>query len=477
MHDIISLAQYEDIHTMGFTSIREVEELNKALTAGYDNPPGTGGGALRVESLEASLKVLTHQAKHCAFWQKVPKLPAFSTVEEYNQMTAVGDESGAFLPEGSLPDTVDSSYNRATSLVKFLGTTRSISHPMTLVKSNIGDVMAQENSNGILWILKNLEWGLFSGDADMCFLGSAGGPTHREGVEFNGLEKHIVAANIVDLKGAALTEGAFSYASQLVASNYGMPTDAFLSFAAHQAFCDTMLPKERVPMPSPAGGYSVGANIPDVNTPFGKINLNPDVFLNAGRVALAAATSVNAPTAPATIAAGAMAGADGVWGTHEGAGTYDYCCTAVNRFGESAPIALAAPVVVGAANLTNNIPFTITNAAAVGVVPEYFNIYKTKRGGTVRMLVGRVAAASILANGLTTFTDTGVWMAGTTKAFVGEMTPQVLAVKQLAPLMKMDLAVLAPAYRWMILCYLTFIVYAPRKWVQFINVGGSSMVM
>jgi hypothetical protein len=476
MHDIISLAQYEDVHTAGFTSMREVEELNKALTAGYDRPVATGGGALRVESLEESLKVLTHQAKHCIFWQKVPKLPAYSTVEEYNQLTAVGDESGAFMPEGTLPETVDSTYNRQTSLVKFLGTTRSVSHPMTLVKTNIGDVMAQENSNGILWILKNLEWGLFNGDPDMCWLGSATDSTHREGVEFPGIDKQIISTNVIDMKGEPLSEGAFSYAAQLVASNYGVPTDAFLSFAAHQAFCDKMLPKERLPLPAPGGGFTVGVNVPDVATPFGKVNLNPDVFLNTGKLAPTAATSTKAPEAPSAFAVGAMAGADGVWADHGGAGVYDYAVTAANRFGESASRNVAAPLTVGAgADLARHAPFTITNAASVVNVPEYFNIYKTTCGGTDKMLVARVAASSQSNSGTTAWNDTGINMANTSKAFVGEMTPQVVAVKQLAPLMKMDLATLAPAYRWMILCYLTFILYAPKKWVRIINVGGTSL--
>ncbi len=475
MNDLVTLAQYEDVSTMGFTTMREVEELNKALTAGTANPATSGGGALRVESLEASLKVLTHQAKHCALWQRVAKLPAYSTVEEYNQLTAYGDESGAFVPEGTLPETVDSTYNRQTSLVKFLGTTRSVSHPMTLVRTNIGDVMAQENANGILWILKNLEWGMFNGDADMCYLGAATDATHREGVEFNGLGKQIDTTQIIDVKGQPLTEGHFSLAAQMVASSYGIPTDAFLSFSAHQAFCDTMLPKERLPVPSPTGGYTVGANIPDVNTPFGKVALNPDVFLNAGRLAPAAATSTSAPTAPLSMACAALGATGGEWATHGGAGVYDYSVTAANRFGESAAVAITAALTVGADDLTKKSVFTITNAAAVAVAPEYFNIYKTLPGGTAKMFVQRVRAASIANDGTTTWTEDGTIIAGTSKAYVGELSPQVVAVKQLAPLMKMDIATLAPAYRWMILCYLTFILYAPKKWVQFTNVGGSPL--
>jgi hypothetical protein len=60
--------------------------LAKALEAGYAITNQTGGSALRVESLEGSLKVLTHTAHHIKFWKKIPKSPAYSTVEEYNQL-------------------------------------------------------------------------------------------------------------------------------------------------------------------------------------------------------------------------------------------------------------------------------------------------------------------------------------------------------------------------------------------------------
>lgn len=474
MNEIISLAQYEDVHTLGISNMREVQELNKALEAGHDHPGASGGGALRVESLEASLKVLTHQAKHCAFWQKVPKLPAYSTVEEFNQLAGVGGDTGAFIPEGMLPETEDSSYNRAVQLVKFMGTTRSVSHPMTLVRTSIGDVIAQENANGILWILKNLERYLFEGDADMCYLGAATDATHREGVEFNGLAKQIDATNIIDIKGAALTEGDFNLASQLVASNYGIPSDVFYSFGAHEAFVKSVLSLERVNLPASPDGIDVGTRIKGVNTPFGRLNLNADVFLNSNRTAPAAATNTKAPETPASLAVDGttpMDESDGVWATHGGAGVYSYSVTAVNRYGESAPKAITADLTVGADDVAKGADLTITNPASITNAPEYFNIYKTQKGGSVKYLVARVRATSIAANGTTVWRDTGLAMANTSVAFVGELSPQVLAVKQLAPLMKMDLATLAPSIRWMILCYLTFILYAPKKWVKLINVG------
>ena len=49
---------------------------------------------------------------------------------------------------------------------------------------------------------------------------------------------------------------------------------------------------------------------------------------------------------------------------------------------------------------------------------------------------------------------------------------EVIEFAQLAPLMKMDLALLSPAYRFMILLYGTPLLYAPRKMVRIINIGN-----
>ena len=70
--------------------------------------------------------------------------------------------------------------------------------------------------------------------------------------------------------------------------------------------------------------------------------------------------------------------------------------------------------------------------------------------------------------------DNNVNLPFTETAYLGELTPSVLTFRQLAPLMRMDLAVLAPAYRWMILMYGTPILFAPAKWTRLINVGRIS---
>ena len=51
-----------------------------------------------------------------------------------------------------------------------------------------------------------------------------------------------------------------------------------------------------------------------------------------------------------------------------------------------------------------------------------------------------------------------------------DLSSQSLSFKQLSPLIRMPLAMLAPSIRWMQLLYGTPIVYAPRKAQIFINV-------
>ena len=75
---MVSLRDYEDVGGFGIAKggADEVDALNKALSAGFDNPPTTGGGALRVESLEATLRVVTFSQQNLRLWRGIPKLPA-----------------------------------------------------------------------------------------------------------------------------------------------------------------------------------------------------------------------------------------------------------------------------------------------------------------------------------------------------------------------------------------------------------------
>lgn len=491
MYAPVSLSQYEGmgLHGFGTSSANQVSELNKALSAGTAVSNQTGGSALRVESLEESLKVLTYTDRHLKLWPKVYKSPAYSTVEEYNQLLEYGDDGyGPFVREGELPLANDSRYQRRTQLIKFMGTTREITHPATLVHPAHGDLIALENQNGIMWLLRQIEIFLFTGNSKLAALGG-------ESEQWDGLDSLIAEDNFIDLEGAPPQEADFEEVTNLLAENYAYPTDAFLGFRPMSDLVKTMYPRHRVQLPAPADGR-IGQAVNSMVTQAGLLNFNADIFITRAPTAPDAVRGPASlvPTAPASVTPTVdLAATIGEFDKSQGGddAQYAYRVSAANRFGES----IATTPVLASAALTGTqaaegraIQLSITNAAALSVAPEFFNVYRSVAldstitpGEAAALpaeafsLIQKIPAQSVTAGGVTpaagVIYDDNRTMPFTESAYVGELTPQVITFRQLAPLMKLDLAVLAPAYRWMILLYGALLLFAPRKFAKIINIG------
>lgn len=475
----ISLRHYEGLNGFGTAPAQDVSELHKALEAGYQVTNQTGGSALRVESLEASLKVVTYTNHHIKFWKKIPKSPAFSTVEEFNELISYGGTNFAFTQEGELPPSTDTSYARRTQLVKFLGTTREVSHPATMVHPAHGDVIALENQNGILWLLERVESALFTADSALAFDGEA--------EQWDGLDALIDATSYVDLEGQPLQEADVEEASNLLVEQFAYPTDLFLGTREQSDLVKTMYPRERIALPAPVNGV-IGQAVNSMATQAGTIEFNPNVFLKRLPRPPASATHPNAPATPQVVAGLASAlfpAGDGDFNKGAPAGTNYLCyvCTACNRFGESAPSpAMGSAVTMSQTNKDNleHIDLTLTNAATIGAFPpEFFRVYRTVSRTASAVppnmaeysLIMQVPVASQAGGGTTTPDDVNFLLPFTSIAYMGELTPFVITFRQLAPMMRLDLAVLAPAYRWMILLYGTPILFARKKWLRMINIG------
>lgn len=448
------------VQGFGQGTMQDVDALNKALSAGHEvNPLNLeGGGAFRVESLENSLKVLSYGDQHIKFWKKIPKQKAFSTVEQYGQLLDYGRQQGAFVGEGVLPDTNDSTYARKAAFVKFLGTTREVSHPMTMVNSAFGNVVARQNQDGILWLLKQLEQSLFWGDSKLA-------PGGNEGLEFDGINKMIDPENTIDLKGQYLEEKHINWGAQMIIQNYGTPTDLFLPFEVMAQFSQEFFPKERVIMPT-ASGYQAGVVVNKFMTHGGEVDFNPNIFLTKTRPLSLNASSFKAP------AVGTLSVTEGNVLVDTGglpAGTYKYRATFNNQHGESIPTNEITVTIAGA-DVGKGVKISVTNPASTAFPIDYIRLYRSEKDGTQVYEVAKFAVATTGSGATTTHVDTGAVWANTYTAFMGEMSADVLAFKQLAPMMKMDLATLGPVIRWMVLLYGVPVIYAPKKWCRYTNI-------
>ena len=473
MPDVLTLKDFENsgLNLDGFGQMSQgaVDELNKALGTGTTPDGGAYGGtgayasgnALMPESLEGTLKVVTATEKHIKFWKDLDKKPAYNTVEEFNVMSSYGGDTSPFFVEGGLPEEEDSKYERKTALVKFLGTTRSITHPMTLVRTATagGDIVSREAHNGTLWLLHQMERQLFLGD-------SAINPLAFDGVVkqiINGTKKAdgSMGEQVFDMKGNPLGERVLEDASNVVGENFGSPTKMYMTPKSLKDLSNIIYPHQRTGYPAPANG-TLGAPLRSFQSNAGDFVFEPDLFLRP-RGGAPETGRTGAPAAPAWDVTALAAGAS-VTGVGLKAGTYTYTVTAVNVKGESAGV--AASTVAATANQAVTIKFTRVTS---GNVATSYRIYRDNADGNVLFMV---EVADPGAGTIVTVVDKNDDISGTDIALLLDLdSEQSMAFKQLAPLMKLPLARISAAERFMILLYGMPLVYNPKRNVLIKNIG------
>lgn len=461
MNNILSLAD------------SQIADLRKALESGYTEGVGIGGGhVFRAQSLDGVLHSVTYTAHHLKMWKKIDKSPARSTVEQYNVIESYGARRSPFLAEGQAPQENDGVFRRVDAKVKYVGEMAAVSHVMTAVDSAFGDVVTAQNQIRTLSLLGRIEENLFRGDSQL------------DSLQWDGLDALIDPTSVIDLGGAPLNEYTLEESSNIIQSSFGTATDLF---CRNDVLADySKQQNSRIRFTQPLGADFQGGVVEDGrHTQGGFIRYNASPLISATVYPLATATSSLAPVSPASIAAAAVAGTAGAHTKGAPAGTsyFAYLCVAVNSEGESAPTAFmgAAVAMTDPQKIAGNgVPLTITNPVAMGsFAPKYFRIFRSSASSVNAVpsdlsqysLIAEVPAASVAASGTTTFTDNNVTLPHTTVAYVGEMTKEVLSFRQLLPLFKMDLAVVGPAHRWMILMYGVPVLFAPKKWVRIINIG------
>lgn len=483
----ISMADYSG-GFMGAESSESVEQLNKALAAGditgreTVNQMDASGAPLKVESLEKTLKHLTFRESDIVFWKNLPKKAAYNTVEEYNQQVSYGANRGGWSREGELPQEEDSIFVRRAQLVKYLGVTKSVTHQMTLVNSTVGNVMDKAIKDGTLWIMRTLNQGLYFGDEKIVpeqFSGFLA--QQRNSDSWASYAQYMDSECVIDLRGKALTEDAIESAANTIVENFGLATQLYAPPTVVSNFVKHFYGNKFIAPNTPALSQGImGQRVQAFESQFGQIGLNHDIFFrkNPSRLANSSANSQNAANAPvwdSTAATTVNSNAQGSKFFMADAGNVYYAVSALNRFGESA-LAVSATAVSITAGC--NVDLKFADGGGVNRATGY-RIYRTKVGGSATgefyplfdVSLDDLSRGYDGANALS-IRDNNRFLPDTDQAAVFQFDEEVIEFAQLAPLMKMDLAVLSPAFRFMVLLYGTPLLYAPKKMVRFVNIGS-----
>lgn len=475
-------------------SSEQLANLTKALEAGslqggsIGNPNQTSGGALKTESLEKNLKLVTFRESDIRFWKRFPKSAAFNTVEEFNQLSSYGTDRGGFNNEGELPEEEDSQYVRRAELVKYLGVTKSVTHQMQLVSTNIGSVVQRETTNGIMWILRKANRALFHANSYMINQEWNGlSAQHSENDAYPTMEEYFSSQVVVDLRGKTLREANVEEGCRVILNKFGQadlliaPPVVLSDFAA--GFYDAK--RIQVGQSNATSNATMGQHISKFQSMYGLIDFEYDIFAArpGGRLPSAPASSPKAPSAPTQDNAPAIVAADPLTRFGDGAGNYFYAVTAINRYGESSMTQMGGTIAVTATQAVD-LDFSATTGA---FQPTSYRVYRslvnptTAFAQTVMYPLFEVAATGTskfgsLASGVDgaaagLVRDRNRWVGATEEAWLLQADTDVIEFKQLAPLMKMPIAKLSPADRFMVLLYGTPLLYAPDKMVRYINVG------
>jgi hypothetical protein len=442
----------------GFSSQKDLEDLNKALAIDYSQPPTEGASALRAYSIDGTLRSVTYTQKHIKFWTRTQKLKAYSTVEEYVKLRNYGNtRAGAFVDAGALPPSQDSAYSRENKNVKYVGTTRAVQHQAMVVETVVvDDIIAQEQINGTIYLLGVIEEALFKGDSNVV-------AQEWDGI-FGEIEREYNADNtcgiVMDLQGADITKYDLTKASNIILNNYGIPNLAYCDLDTmgriNQLFYQNQF------IENVQGGVTGGVALGQFTyLPKQSFEYEPDVFLRPNEAPLTVKSAEKAPSTP-SIAAAAIAAADVTSGkTFANATNVKYVVVAVNKYGESAG-STAATVAIPEGGQGQ-----VTITPAVGSDEVGYKIYRADSATGDPLFIKRIARADAAT---TVFKDENLDIPGTGRMLLMYDDVTNNCFKQLVPFIKIPLAIVDASIRWMQLLYGTPIYSTPRKNVLIKNI-------
>jgi hypothetical protein len=439
------------------------EQALKSFTTGYGITPDTqiNAGALRREFLDDQITMLTWAEGDLVFYRDISRRPSDSTVAKYDVYLNHGKVGHSrFTNEIGVAPISDPNIRQKTVNMKFVSDTKNISLASGLV-SNIQDPMQVLTDDAISVVAKTIEWASFYGDADLTENPDAG-----TGLEFDGLAKLVAKENVIDAHGTSLTEVMLNQAATVIGKGYGTPTDAYMPIGVQADFVNSQLARQTQLVRDNSQNVTAGFNITAFNSARGIIKLHGSTVMELEQIldpyALVTANAPQKPTAEATVADGKGAFTQ----TDIDQAGVVYKVTVSSDDAESTPSDEVTAVVDKA---TSEVTLKININPMFQQRPQFVSIYRKGLTTGLFYLLARVPASKAEGN-VVTFVDTNAEQPETADVFVGEMTPQVLHLFELLPMMRLPLAQVNASITFAVLWYGALALRAPKKWVRIKNV-------
>jgi hypothetical protein len=449
--------------------------LVKALATTSVGGTMADGSALVLQNLDSIMTSVLFTEEQLVKQRWIDRVPSINPVYQWNRRNSYGTGRGVFgFAEGGIGPVGNASWSRNTEMVRFFGVQRG-----TTIVANLAGALGgmfdnpveEEEYDGTMQLLSSVERALVWGNSTITDL--AGNPIYYDGIYRKlrfGNNGAYANTNIIDLHGQPLTFDVFSEIAALLQKNYVTSTRNVAAFLDPDSLQTLQLQKNQAERrmlgidPS-SGGFVAGTPLKGYDTQIGFIPFIADVFLDAvqGRTPLKTA-DMGAPSAPTSVTGSVGAPTGGQvsnWRSSD-AGTVYYSVAAFNASGESLPT-MSTGVAVTAGDIV-----TLTISAVSGAYG--YRVYRgTQSNGSDAQWIGEVTAAGQGAT--VTFVDDNFIMPGTSVGLVLEKSHQNLVIPQMAPLLKLPLAIQNTTIPFGLLYLHTLAVKAPERQFLLINIG------
>lgn len=444
--------------------------LSKALAT--SNISGFANGTdLVLQNLDSEFTSVLFKEDNLVKQRWIERLPSINPIFQWNRRNQYGSSRGAnAFAEGNIGPVGLGSWSRNTAPVRFFGVQRGttvIANIASALGGMFDNAVEEEEYDGTLQLLGSVEHALTWGNSTI---------TDSDGndIFYDGLYRQLKATypkNIIDLHGKPMTFDVVSEIAARFAKVYVNTARDIAGFLTPDSLQTLQLLKsqaERRDINNTDGGYTAGTPIDGYNTQIGKIPFIQDVFLDpfdGGKAPLEAADS-GSPSMPSnvTAAAGSPTGSQtSNWLSTDAAAVY-YTVSAFNAQGESLGFTTAASTAVSAGDI---VTITIPNVSGAWG----YRIYRgLQSNASDAGWIGEIATTS---TSNTTFVDDNSIMPNTDVASFMNRDQRNLAIAQMAPLLKLPLAIQNTTIPFGLLYLHTLVVKAAERQFMVVNIGKS----
>jgi hypothetical protein len=462
-----------------------VQKLSQPLAKALATAPVAGqafadGTAMVLQNLDSIMTSVLFTEEQLVKQRFIDRVPSINPIYQWNRRNSYGTNRGALgFAEGGIGPVGNASWSRNQETVRFFGIQRG-----TTIVANIAGALGgmfdnpveEEEYDGTMQLLSSVERSLVWGNSTVT--DGAGNPIFYDGFyrklrySQNGAYAN---SNIIDLRGNPLTFDIFSEIAALAQKQFVTNTRNMAAFLDPDTLQTLQLQKNlaerRMMGTSPSdGGFVAGTPLKGYDTQLGFIPFVPDVFLEPvqGKTPLVTA-DYGAPAKPASVTvavAAPIAGQTSKFANSD-AGTIYYSVAAFNAAGESLALVTAGAAVTAGSIATITIPNV---AGAFG-----YRIYRgVISSGSDAQWIGEVAN---VGGANTTFADDNFIMPGTNVGLIIEKSQQNVVMPQMAPLLKLPLAIQNTTIPFGLLYLHTLAVKAPERQFLIINIGKTGYTL